>query len=107
MLQTTPSSRSERESLPTPAVYDSSSHAHVDDWRKIEGGLYESPDGQWRIANPRKLTNELRHRWLVAERNASGSGWSMHHGDHASLQDARAYVEAFEGLTPAAGSARS
>jgi hypothetical protein len=104
MLQTT-ASRSERASLPTPAVSDSFSHPHADDWRKIEGGLYESADGQWRIANPRKLTNELRHRWLVAERNASGSGWSMHHGDHASLEDARAYVDTLEGLT--AASARS
>jgi hypothetical protein len=24
------------------------------------------------------LTTELRHRWLVAERRASGSGWCMH-----------------------------
>jgi hypothetical protein len=30
---------------------------------------------------------------LVAERRASGSGWCMHEGDHATLQDARAYVE--------------
>jgi hypothetical protein len=34
-------------------------------WRKIERGLWESADGQWRIANPCKLTTELRHRWLV------------------------------------------
>jgi hypothetical protein len=69
----------------------------ADDWRKIERGLFESPDGQWRIANPWKLTTELRHRWLVAERRASGSGWCMHHGDHATLHDARAYVEARTG----------
>ncbi len=66
----------------------------VGDWRKIERGLFESADGRWRIANPWKLTTELRHRWLVAERRASGSGWCMHDGDHATLQDARAYVEA-------------
>jgi hypothetical protein len=66
----------------------------ADSWRKIERGLFESPDGHWRIANPWKLTTELRHRWLVAERRASGSGWCMHDGDHATLQDARAYVEA-------------
>ena len=62
-------------------------------WRMIERGLFESPDGRWRIANPYKLTTELRHRWLVAERRASGSGWCMHDGDHATLHDARLYVE--------------
>jgi len=46
------------------------------DWRKIERGLFESADGRWRIANPYKLTTELRHRWLVAERRSSGSGWN-------------------------------
>jgi hypothetical protein len=70
--------------------------AVADGWRKIERGLFESADGQWRICNPWKLTTELRHRWLVAERRASGSGWCMHDGDHATLQDARAYVEAHE-----------
>jgi hypothetical protein len=71
----------------------------ADSWRKIERGLFESPDGRWRIANPWKLTTELRHRWLVAERRASGSGWSMHDGDHATLEDARAYVEAREPMS--------
>ena len=52
-------------------------------WRKIDRGLFESADGQWRIANPWRLTTELRHRWLVAERSSSGSGWCMHDGDHA------------------------
>jgi len=28
-------------------------------WRKIERGLFESADGQWRIANPWKLN--VRH----------------------------------------------
>jgi len=37
---------------------------------------------------------EMRHRWLVAELDFSGSGWCMHDGDHATLHDARAYVEA-------------
>jgi len=73
------------------------------DWRKIERGLFESADGQWRIANPWKLTTELRHRWLVAERRSSGSGWNMHDGDHATLHDACAYVE---GLTSMAGTGR-
>jgi hypothetical protein len=63
-------------------------------WRKIERGLFESRDGQWRITNPWKATTELRHRWLVAEGDSTGSGWCMHHGDYATLQDARAYVEA-------------
>jgi hypothetical protein len=62
-----------------------------DNWRKIERGLFESADGHWRIANPYKLTTELRHRWLVAERRTS---WHMHDGDHATLHDARAYVHA-------------
>ena len=62
-----------------------------DGWRNIGRGLYESADGQWRIANPWRLTTELRHRWLVAERS-SGSGWCMHDGDHATLHHACAYV---------------
>ena len=69
------------------------------DWRKIERGLFESADGRWRIANPYKLTTELRHRWLVAEGRTSGSGWNMHDGDHATLHDARAYVTALTDLT--------
>jgi hypothetical protein len=47
-------------------------------WRKIDRGLFESADGQWRIANPWKLRTELRHSWLVAERDSRGSGWNMH-----------------------------
>jgi len=74
----------------------------VGDWRKIERGLFESPDGQWRIANPWKLTTELRHRWLVAERRSSGQGWNMHDGDHATLHDACAYVESLTS-TPGVG----
>jgi hypothetical protein len=70
------------------------------DWRKIERGLFESPDGEWRIANPWKLTTELRHRWLVAQRRASGSGWCMHDGDNATLHDARAYVEGIVHVAP-------
>jgi hypothetical protein len=64
----------------------------VEGWRKIERGLFESADGEWRIANPYKLTTELRHRWLVAQRRSGGSGWCLHDGDHATLHDARAYV---------------
>jgi hypothetical protein len=63
------------------------------DWRKIERGLFESADGCWRIANPWKLTTELRHRWLVAERRSEGKGWNMHDGDHATLHEACAYVD--------------
>jgi len=73
-----------------------------DDWRKIERGLFESSDGQWRIANPYKITTELRHRWLVAQRRTTRSGWHLHDGDHATLHDARAYVEAITGHAPAA-----
>lgn len=62
-------------------------------WRKIDRGLFESADGEWRIANPWRLNTELRHRWLVAQRRASGQGWNMHGGNHATLQDARAYVD--------------
>jgi hypothetical protein len=69
----------------------------ADGWRKIERGLFESADGQWRITNPWKLSTELRHRWFVAQRRFGGSGWCMHDGDHATLHDARAYVE---NLTP-------
>jgi hypothetical protein len=77
-----------------------SSHEEPDDmpagWRKIERGLWESTDGQWRIANPWKLNTELRHRWLVAQRRSSGSGWCLHDGDHATLHDARTYVESLD-----------
>ena len=41
---------------------------------------------------PARPTTELRHRWLVAEQRCSGTGWNMHDGDHATLQDACAYV---------------
>ena len=64
-----------------------------DDWRKIERSLFESADGQRRIVNQWKLNTELRHRWLVAERDSTGSGWCMHDGDHATLHDVRGYVE--------------
>jgi hypothetical protein len=75
-----------------------------DGWRKIERGLVESADGQWRIANPWKLSTELRHRWLVAQRRSSGTGWHMHEGDHATLDDARTYVERARHLELTAGS---
>jgi len=71
-----------------------------DGWRKLGRRLFESADGQWRIANPWKLSTELRHRWLVAQRRSSGSGWNMHDGDHATLQDARAYVAALSNAEP-------
>jgi hypothetical protein len=58
------------------------------DWRKVERGLFESADGQWRITNPWKLMTGLRHRWRVAERRCSGSGWNLHDGDHPTLHDA-------------------
>jgi hypothetical protein len=74
-------------------MYRDHENLSTDDWRSIERGLFESADAQWRIANPWKLKTELRHRWLVAERRSSGSGWCMHDGDHATLDDARAYVE--------------
>jgi hypothetical protein len=50
-------------------------------------------DARRRIANPWRLDTALRHRWLVAERRASGSGWAMHDGDHATFHDACAYVK--------------
>jgi hypothetical protein len=78
-----------------------------DDWHKIKRGLFESADGHWRIANPYKLTTELRHRWLVAERRTSGSGWNLHDGDHATLHDACAYVETVTGHAPTARSHQS
>ena len=72
----------------------------VGDWHKIERGLFESNDGQWRIANPWKVSTELRHRWLVAHRRSSGSGWSMLDGDHATLHDACAYVASLNDMVP-------
>jgi hypothetical protein len=71
-----------------------------DGWRKIKRGLFESTDGHWHIANLWKVTTELRHRWLVAQCNASGSGWSIHDGDHAILHDARADVRSLADITP-------
>ena len=79
----------------------------AEDWLRIDRGLYESPDRHWRIANPWKLRTELRHRWLVAERRSSGSGWCMHDGDHVTLHDARAYVAGLTALTQAAQSEES
>jgi hypothetical protein len=73
-----------------------------DGWRKIDRGLFESRDGEWRIANPYKLTTELRHRWLVAQRRSDGAGWNMHDGDYATLHDARAYVAALSNAVPPA-----
>ena len=66
----------------------------ADGWRKIDRGLFESHDGQWRISHPWKLKTELRHRWFVAQRRSDGTGWHMHDGNHATLQDARAYIAA-------------
>ncbi|MGH2943760.1 MAG: hypothetical protein ACRDLN_13405 [Solirubrobacteraceae bacterium] len=77
-----------------------------DGWRKIDRGLFESPDGRWRICNPWKLRTELRHRWLVAQRRGDGAGWHLHDTDHATLHDARAYVCALDdALAAASGSA--
>jgi hypothetical protein len=78
-----------------------------DDWCKIERGLFESNDGQWRIVNPHKLTTELRHRWLVAQRRITGSGWNLHDGDHATLHHACAYVETVTGQASAPRSHQS
>jgi hypothetical protein len=81
----------------TRPVSCASRRTDVSTWRgrrKIERGPFESADGQWRIANPWKPTTELRHRWLVAGRRAGGKGWRMHDGEDATLEDARAYVEA-------------
>lgn len=64
----------------------------AEDWRKIDRGLFESPDGRWRISNPWRLETELRHRWFVAQRRSDGAGWQMHDGNYATLHDARAYV---------------
>jgi hypothetical protein len=78
-----------------------------EEWRKIDRGLFESPDGRWRISNPWKLKTELRHRWLVAERRSDGVGWHLLDGDHATLHDARAYVAGLDdGVVAASGSAR-
>jgi len=53
----------------------------------------ETDRRQRRHRAPARPNTELRHRWLVAQRRASGSGWCMHDGDHATLHDARTYVE--------------
>jgi uncharacterized protein YqjF (DUF2071 family) len=79
----------------------------AEDWRKIDRGLFESPDGQWRISNPWRLETELRHRWFVGQRRDDGKGWHMLDVDHATLQDARAYVAGLDdGVVAASGSAR-
>jgi len=74
----------------------------ADDWLKIDRGLFESRDGRWRISNPWRLSTELRHRWLVAQRRSDGAGWNMHDGDHPTLQDARAYIAALSDAVPPA-----
>lgn len=61
---------------------------------RFGGRAGETDRRQRRHRAPARPTTELRHRWLVAERDSAGSGWCMHDGDHATLQDARAYVEA-------------
>jgi hypothetical protein len=37
----------------------------------------------------------------------TGSGWSLHDGDHATLHDARAYVESLTNLTSTTGPRKS
>lgn len=64
-----------------------------DDRHKIERGLFQSTDGQRRITNPCQHNTKPRHRWLIAQRRSSGSGWHMHPDDHATPHDARTYVE--------------
>ena len=47
----------------------------ADGWRKIERGLFESPDGRWRIANPtqKRLHELVRVSYVkVAEYQARG-----------------------------------
>jgi hypothetical protein len=79
----------------------------AEDWRKIDRGLFESSDGQWRISNPWRLETELRHRWFVGQRRGDGVGWHMLDGDHATLQDARAYVAGLgDGVVAASGAGR-
>jgi hypothetical protein len=57
--------------------------------------------------SPRKLKTELRHRWFVAQRRSDGTGWHMHDGNHATLQDARAYIAALNyGISAVSISAR-
>ena len=78
----------------------------AEDWHKIDRGLFESPDGRWRICNPWKLQAELRHRWLVAQRRSDGMGWHLHDGDHATLHDARTYVATLnDGVAATSGAA--
>ena len=79
----------------------------ADGWHEIDRGLFESPDGQWRICNPWRLKTELRHRWLVAQRRSSGMGWCMHDADHATLHDARAYIAALNDGANVAQTGRS
>ena len=71
---------------------------------RLGGRAGETDRRKRRHRAPARPTTELRHRWLVAERRSSGSGWSMHDGDHATLHDARAYVEALTGVTRPTGS---
>ena len=42
-----------------------------DDWHKIEHGLFESADDQWRIANPWKLVEGLNDSALAGRSTAS------------------------------------
>jgi hypothetical protein len=70
---------------------------------RFGGRAGETDRRQRRHRAPARPNTELRHRWLVAERRANGKGWNLHDGDHATLHDACAYVEALTGVTRTTG----
>ena len=47
-------------------------------------------------ARERRMVRVRFHEPVDDERRCSGSGWCMHDGDHATLRDACAYVEAHQ-----------
>lgn len=61
-------------------------------WRRIEAGTYESPDGRWRVINPWRLDTGLRRRWIVHERD--GNEWFAHDVDYATRREAIGYTVA-------------
>ncbi|MCA1699855.1 MAG: hypothetical protein LC790_13505, partial [Actinobacteria bacterium] len=67
---------------------------------RFGGRVGETDRRQRRHRAPTRPTTELRYRWLVAQRRSSGSGWCMHDGDHATLHDARTYIERIADVTP-------
>lgn len=52
-----------------------------------DAGVYESPDGQWRVVNPWQMDTPLNRRWLVQELMPDGDWFSLD-DDYSTMRDA-------------------